>query len=135
MATLTLVYEDEQEIELRLSGVSFRLYYELATSWDALSRPEATAEDIRAYYVHFGDALLLRWTYPEDPTGENFLDRDIGYVKAVIRDWFTAMTEVAPPLPLRSSASGLPLARRTEQPDSRSGRRSSSGSRSSRTKS
>lgn len=135
MATLTLVYEDEQETELRLSGVSFRTYYQLATEWDAIARGQVEPEGIMAYYAKFADALLVRWTWPEEPTGEHFLDRDIGFVKAVIRDWFAAMTEVAPPLPVRSSVTGQSPARLTEPPANRSARRSSSRSRNSPTKS
>ena len=130
MATLTLVYEDEQETELRLSGVSLGTYLEIVRAWNAL-QGVAEIDDVEKFARKFADALLVSWTYPEPADADNFIAaRDLAYMKAVVRDWIGAMAEVAAPLPVRSSASDPSPERLTEKPANRSGRRSSSRSRS-----
>lgn len=128
MATLTLVYEDEQETELRLSGVSLGTYLGFLREWNSL-QGAAGVEDIEKFARRFAETLLVSWTYPEPADAAGFLARDLGFMKAVVRDWIEAMAEVEPPLPLRSSATAQSPERLTEPPANRSTRRSSTRSR------
>lgn len=91
----------EDWIRVRISGVSVRVFEHVV---DAGNKAGVTSRptDFRALADVFAP-FVESWSFPEEPSAETLLDRDMNLLLATVKAWVTGVREVPLPLPRRPS--------------------------------
>lgn len=103
--TATLVFDEypDDSIDVLLSPIPMADYFDLLADFDAIQKA-STRDGWFAFFRKFGDLILQRWTFPEEPNGDGMVRRDINLSVAIVTQWVKAVRDVPVPLPLTSSA-------------------------------
>lgn len=92
-------------VRVRLSGVSIRAFERVVDAGNKAgitTRPAAFRE-LADLFAPFVDS----WSFPEEPSADALLDRDMNFLLATVKAWVSGVREVPLPLPRRPSDTAL----------------------------